>query len=392
MKRYKVLVIEPNKRHVWYWLTHGAKNGLQDLGCIVCLFNIKDSPGDERVNALRGAIDEFKPDFLFTINNVGLIPDLLCKYRIPVVCWFSLAEPRILKYGLFPPEDFYFMFVCDKRNIDFFRVKGYKNLFHLPLTTQFTEFELNRELSEDSLHEMKCDISFAGSISHDARYLKYRKYLDKTLGEGVPDEVISIQAGDINRSTVDIIREIYLRRGKGDIKETEWLYNYIENNYEMELLCIRLAGLARYRQEIIKALMDWKVHLYGGSELLRLGEGFVYKGFIKRTEVPKLYRASRINLNISLFMSGFNVSFFDIIASGGFVITNFRDELENLFKVGEEVVCFKDIEDLKEKVEFFLKNKGLRKEIVSKAQKRFLANHTYRERMRTILATMQVYL
>ena len=63
-----------------------------------------------------------------------------------------------------------------------------------------------------------------------------------------------------------------------------------------------------------------------------------------------------INLNITsrTIESGIPQRVFDILACGGFCLTNYQPEIAELFEDGKELVMYTDIEDLLQKVEYYL--------------------------------------
>ncbi|MEI6421302.1 MAG: glycosyltransferase [Lentisphaerota bacterium] len=71
---------------------------------------------------------------------------------------------------------------------------------------------------------------------------------------------------------------------------------------------------------------------------------------------------SKINLNFSEGCGSSN-RIYKLMASGGFVLTQKFDGLEDDFKVGEELVAFNNIEDLREKIDYYLHNDNLRQHI-----------------------------
>ncbi|MFH1742192.1 MAG: glycosyltransferase [bacterium] len=105
------------------------------------------------------------------------------------------------------------------------------------------------------------------------------------------------------------------------------------------------------------------------------------------TETPWIYRNSLINLNI------FNVQcidsptirVYDILACGGFLLTEYRPCLEEEFAVGEDLETFRTPEELREKIEYYLANESLRRQIARRGQIKVLENYTYVQRGREFL-------
>ncbi len=106
----------------------------------------------------------------------------------------------------------------------------------------------------------------------------------------------------------------------------------------------------------------------------------------------KIFNASKININVhkvdveTIEKSGVNMRLFEIAGSGGFQLTDYRLEIPDLFKIGKEVVCYTDENDLKELVNYYLNNPDERKKIASAAQNRAYKEHTYKHRMDRLLS------
>jgi spore maturation protein CgeB len=62
-----------------------------------------------------------------------------------------------------------------------------------------------------------------------------------------------------------------------------------------------------------------------------------------------------------------------------------KEDMGRLFKVGEEVVCFSSIEELKKEIGHYLKHPDERAEIARAAHRRAVGEHTYDHRAREIL-------
>ena len=87
--------------------------------------------------------------------------------------------------------------------------------------------------------------------------------------------------------------------------------------------------------------------------------------------------------------TGFNQRVFDIPACGGFILTDYRGQLEEQFEIGKEIVCYKDIDEVSDLVSFYLKNNYAREKIVKNAFKRITRDHTYKSRMNVMINKMK---
>jgi spore maturation protein CgeB len=99
----------------------------------------------------------------------------------------------------------------------------------------------------------------------------------------------------------------------------------------------------------------------------------------------KLYQllfASKIVLNItrSHFYgaeTGINLRIFEALAAGCFLLTDYCEELTEIFVVGEEIEVFRSSVELVEKVEYYLANPEKRLEIARRGHQKFLTLHTW---------------
>ena len=149
----------------------------------------------------------------------------------------------------------------------------------------------------------------------------------------------------------------------------------------------------KYRLACVRELAPLTPVIYGDSGWRDL----VGKGFLLRPEVnyydelPQVYGASAINFNAtSLQMrAAVNQRIFDAPAAGGFVLTDFREQLAELFQVGEEVACYQEPGEIPELARFYLRQPRVREKMTAKARQRVLAEHTYRHRVGVMLDTMR---
>jgi spore maturation protein CgeB len=124
---------------------------------------------------------------------------------------------------------------------------------------------------------------------------------------------------------------------------------------------------------------------------------FIIDITIPPKEVVKYYNGTKIVLNIHrghndvkknhLNLPAYtpNNRTFDIAACSSFQLCNYREELNNMYKIGDEIVCYSTLEDLKDKINEYLKNDQNRKRISSNALRRTLEEHTYEKRLQYLI-------
>jgi hypothetical protein len=81
----------------------------------------------------------------------------------------------------------------------------------------------------------------------------------------------------------------------------------------------------------------------------------------------KAVSETRINLNFT--EGGTSDRTYKILASKGFLLTQSWENMENDFKIGRDLDIFNNIDDLKDKIKYYLKNEELRLEIANNGYK-----------------------
>ena len=109
-------------------------------------------------------------------------------------------------------------------------------------------------------------------------------------------------------------------------------------------------------------------------------------------ESPIVFAESKINLNFTIrnIRSGIPLRVWDILAAGGFCITNFQPELVMYFKNGEDLVWFEDETDLVKKVRYYLTHEDERKRIALNGQKKVRELHSYDERLKMMESAIDI--
>ena len=94
-----------------------------------------------------------------------------------------------------------------------------------------------------------------------------------------------------------------------------------------------------------------------------------------------------ININRTHFYgagTGVNLRVFEALAAGAFLLTDYCDELTELFEIGKEIEVFRSNQELVEKVQYYLANPEKRFEIAKQGHERFLNSHTWQSRVLVI--------
>jgi glycosyltransferase involved in cell wall biosynthesis len=88
------------------------------------------------------------------------------------------------------------------------------------------------------------------------------------------------------------------------------------------------------------------------------------------------------NKNIS---DDINYRTFETTGCGTFLLTNYTPGLEKLFDIGKEIVVYNDLNDLDNKVRYYLDNEEEREKIAKSGYERSKKDHTYYERAKKLI-------
>lgn len=153
----------------------------------------------------------------------------------------------------------------------------------------------------------------------------------------------------------------------------------------------------RNRRKFFEGLLDLDFKIWGNEWDLNSPVGRCIQRSGKRIdteEIVKIFNAAKININLhsSTYHNGVNPygdfvnpRTFEILACGGFQLVDHRSLLPELFEIDKEIVCFKDINDLRDKIQYYLKNPEEREDIAIAGRARVLREHTYEQRMKEML-------
>ena len=83
--------------------------------------------------------------------------------------------------------------------------------------------------------------------------------------------------------------------------------------------------------------------------------------------------------------SAVNQRVFDIPISGSFVLSDNQKDMEELFEIGKEAICYQNINELKDLIKYFSEDEGKRVEVIEAAQERIKKEHTYNSRISSII-------
>ena len=373
-------------------LGHTVDNIEQELG------SYDVSPEFERVieEKIRGT----HYDMVFTVNYFPLISNVCERTGVKYVSW-TCDNPLISMYHESVFHDCNYIFTFDKTNYLEFRGMGVKHIWYLPLAVDTERMDALLGVPEEvgrwkvaqdpEMQKYRGDVAFVGSLYERNSYDKIKNRLPEYL-RGYFDAVMEAQ---LNISVANIVEPMLTTNILEQLQEyfqlekSEGSFSDLGLIFQTTVLGFKIAEIER-RRALIELSKHYKVNVYSNSDvsdLLRIQ----YCGSVDYwSEMPKVFRMSKINLNFTIpnIKSGIPLRIWDVLGCGGFLLTNYQAEIPYYFKEGEDLVCFDGLEDLCEKVGYYLEHEEERKRIAWNGYRKVREKHSYIERIRTILDTV----
>lgn len=386
-------------------LGHTVDNIEQELG------SYDVSPEFERVieEKIRGT----HYDMVFTVNYFPLISNVCERTGVKYVSW-TCDNPLISMYHESVFHDCNYIFTFDKTNYLEFRGMGVKHIWYLPLAVDAERMDALLGAPEEfgtaesvpaeigkagrwkaaqvpEMQKYRGDVAFVGSLYERNSYDKIKNRLPEYL-RGYFDAVMEAQ---LNISGANIVEPMLTMNILEQLQEyfqlekSDGSFSDLGLIFQTTVLGFKIAEIER-RRALIELSKHYKVNVYSNSDvsdLLRIQ----YCGSVDYwSEMPKVFRMSKINLNFTIpnIKSGIPLRIWDVLGCGGFLLTNYQAEIPYYFKEGEDLVCFDGLEDLCEKVGYYLEHKEERKRIAWNGYHKVREKHSYIERIHTILDTV----
>lgn len=166
---------------------------------------------------------------------------------------------------------------------------------------------------------------------------------------------------------------------------------------DRKVIALKYLGMkvtAMERLEIMRQLGSrYPIHLYTASDTSTLPVQNC--GCAKTlTEMPLIFHNSKINLNITCksIRSGICQRIWDICGAGGFVLTNYQSEIPEYFVIGEDLDTYSSLEELEEKVTFYIAHDDIRRKIAANGFQKVNTQHNYTDRIQTMLSLAKLQL
>jgi len=347
-------------------------------GFRACDVDAEIRPGDTRTPRVLRASDwiseiaALAPDIVLWVNRPELSDLGTTAFRaleVVNVLW-SLDSPRRMKVT---PPDLSAMdvFLCfDPRHLSAFAGCGARRSAQLSLAAGVRPLPDASPGAACWPARLGPDISFVGSLG-ESRIGEFRELLRRRNPE----------------------RLAFLARLASETADPASEYERLTGERFEGAPCVYVEETRsqRRRLEVLSALPASSLKIFGGFDWARAATPLAacHAGRAPRYgfELAAVYYHSRVNVNIfhEQCLDSTNSRVYDVLAAGGFLLTEHRPCLEREFQIGRHLVSFSTPDEAREKAEYYLARPQEREEIAREGQKHVLANHTFSDRCSRLL-------
>ncbi len=361
-----------------------AKMGIEYKNVLYRLCNVtQDAYFTKRMTEL---LHSDRYDAVFSVNYYPVLADICNSLEILYLSW-SYDSP--LDYAAMEETLGYetnYVFLFDGAECRKLQKKGYTNVFHLPLAVN-TERLAGIISTEKEREKYETDISMVGQL-----YESTLSTLMLPLSEYDKGYLTAIAETQLQLYGCYYLEEVIT-------KELTARMNTAYRNMGQNNLTLTRQGLinavAKHITNAERVLLldilseQYRVTLYGPDRDQNLPRVNWRGSAGYFDEMPQIFRCSKINLNISLkcIQSGIPLRALDIMGCGGFLLTNYQQEIAESFVDGEEVVMYTSIADAVAKCRYYMEHDEERRIIAQNGYKKVKALFGFEDRLRTMFQT-----
>lgn len=284
-----------------------------------------------------------------------------------------------------------YLFIFDRAEYEHMLPYGIPHLYYLPLGVNLSRTgALN--ISPQNEKQFTCDISFIGNLYERNSYNSFISQFPESIAAELKLYLLK------NLCKWHDVRPWPRVSEKAAAFMSETFGANFWNRQQMDLdLYLGLLFLSRKLAEmervtVLNALSEqYTVNLYTRSSRRNLPKVNVHESVDYYTDMNKIFYLSRINLNITLpsIETGLPQRILDIMGSGGFVLTNYQQEIEDYFEIGKEIEVFHDLDELLDKTSYYLSHENERLRIAMGGYQKVRDRFSYMHQLQQILQTVE---
>ena len=368
---------------------------IQSLGMTVdevteAMTNKKMSAKDEML-LVSNRLSVKRYDAVYSINFFPIISEVCRIYKVPYICQ-TVDCPVFELYSHSIKNEWNRIFCFDYAQYLEFHPNNPDCIFYLPLAADVEHYDSVIKTVTPADKRFAADVAFVGSLYSEKSPYNQADKLPPHL-KGYLDGVLSAQ---LKVYGYNFLRDVLTQELVDEYKKNAAFYLFPEKSDKNEIAFLA-DGILGYRvaeleRECLLGLLSehFKVDLYTASDTTNLPKVNNRGTATTLTEMPKIFNLSKINLNFTIkpIRTGLPLRIWDIMGCGGFVLTNYQEEISEYFEVGKDLEVFGSEEELVEKTRYYLEHEEERAAIARNGYMKVREYHTWEKRMEQVLAVV----
>ena len=341
---------------------------------------------EEREQEFETFIKKYRVDLVLSNVFIDSVARITNRIGVKYAVW-CMDSPA---YFTWTPEAAYdncYLFYFDYREYELKKQSGQHNVYHLPLAADVI-WGGGLVVTDEEIEKFACNMSFVGGLYTENMYDQrikeftaeqqdaFSEILEKSAFVWDGRERLRMPSGlveAVRERCPDVFEQVY---GMSDeyLVRTYFLGRKL-TNVERTLLMELLAE-------------QYDIHLYTRDND-KVPDGVRrFPPVDAGEEALRVYYSSKINLNITMrsIASGVPARVFDIMSVGGFVLSNWQEEIPELFEEDEEIVTYKTPEELIDKADYYFRHSSERIRIGVNAYQKVKERHTFEHRINEIIS------
>lgn len=354
----------------------------------------KQFTDQERIVLISSALKKKGYDFVFSINFFPIISDVCNIFKIPYVCWIvDCPVMELYSHAVRNPCNRIFIF--DYAMYQEFIDENPEGIFYLPLGASYNRLDrVICTISDIEKMRYKADVSFVGSLyTEKCPYNSFKE--QDTYLRGYLDGIIQAQQRVYG---YNFLEECITEEVLQEFKQKVPFYFFTERYQQNDRAAMAHLYLGNkvteqeriYLLKLVSEKFDLKLYTTSDKSYVPMAD---YRGAAETMcEMPKVFHLSKINLNLTSkpIRTGLPLRIWDILGSGGFLLTNYQSEIEEYFEVGKELEVFSCEDELLQKIEYYLLHDTERIKIAEYGYRKAKKLYSLEARIEKILETIKV--
>ena len=337
---------------------------------------------------IKARIIDSETEIVFTMNYYPAIAKKCYEASKRYISWvYDNPRVHLFSYTVIYPSNTIYVF--EKDVAEYFKTQGIETVKYLPLAANPLKLEEVVLNSKKNITALSCpkDISFVGSMYTEEHQL-YSRMISKGISDYTSGYLKGIMSAQKKLYGCDIITPLLTNDILSDMKNALPLEPDKDSAATTEYLFAKYVIdrqiTAEERMDLLSLVgQNHDVHVFTVAPQMNIPNCVIHGPANSDTEAPAIYNSSKINLNITLrsIINGIPLRAFEIMGSGGFLLTNYQSEFLDYFVPGEDFDFFESPEDMIRKIDYYLEHDELRNQITQNALNKIKKYHSFNDRI-----------